>query len=145
MLPHDSTACVNSASITLLHSYCAATLAVRECLHDVVNGMSHGGCMMQHDACSQSEVWQCSQQSTRVNAVAGAFLFEDVGVTAFAGAIPQVSQKPSLELLAGIAPVEAYHAAILRTLLYQKGFDMVQPYNIRVFDFVQVTCVSISH
>ena len=59
-------------------------------------------------------------------------------MTAFHGAIPQVTQKASLELLAGIAPVEAYHAAILRTLLYQKGLDMVVPYNIRVFDFVQV-------
>ena len=59
-------------------------------------------------------------------------------MTAFHGAIPQVTQKANLELLAGIAPVEAYHAAILRTLLYQKGLDMVVPYNIRVFDFVQV-------
>ena len=72
-------------------------------------------------------------------ATAGAFLFEDVGVTAFHGAIPAVKEKKNLELLAGIAPVEAYHAAILRTLLYQKGLEMVTPYNIRVFDFVQVS------
>ena len=77
-------------------------------------------------------------ESAKEAFAAGAFLFEDVGVTAFHGAIPQVTQKASLELLAGIAPVEAYHAAILRTLLYQKGLDMVVPYNIRVFDFVQV-------
>ena len=78
------------------------------------------------------------QRALRCAFAAGAFLFEDVGVTAFHGAIPQVTQKANLELLAGIAPVEAYHAAILRTLLYQKGLDMVVPYNIRVFDFVQV-------
>ena len=106
-------------------------------------------CILQPLPNSLNELLECGnafiEQSTRVNAVAGAFLFEDVGVTAFAGAIPQISQKPNLELLAGIAPVEAYHAAILRTLLYQKGFDMVQPYNIKVFDFVQVTCVSILH
>ena len=70
----------------------------------------------------------------------GAFLFEDVGVTAFYGAITQVTQKSNLQLLAGISPVEAYHASILRTLLYNMGLDMVQPYKIRVFDFVQVSC-----
>ena len=62
-----------------------------------------------------------------------------MGVTAFHGAIPAVKDKKNLELLAGIAPVEAYHAAILRTLLYQKGLEMVTPYNVRVFDFVQVS------
>jgi len=50
VLPHDVTACVNSANISYLHSDFAATLAVRECLHDVMNGMSHRGCMMQHDS-----------------------------------------------------------------------------------------------
>ncbi len=60
-------------------------------------------------------------------------------MTAFHGAIPQVKNNSNLQLLAAIAPVEAYHAAILRTLLYQKGLEMVVPYNIRVFDFVQVS------
>ena len=59
---------------------------------------------------------------------------------AFYGAVPQITQKPNLQLLAGILPVEAYHAAILRTLLYNRGLDIVAPYRIRVFDFVQVRC-----
>ncbi len=75
----------------------------------------------------------------KVHVSTGAFLFEDVGVTAFHGAIPLIKNNTILNLLAGIAPVEAYHAAILRTLLYQKGSEFVTPYQIRVFDFVQVT------
>ena len=64
-----------------------------------------------------------------------------MGVTAFYGAIPAVTQKSNLQLLAGIEPIEAYHAAILRTLLYSMGLNIVQPYNIRVFDFVQAGCL----
>ena len=62
-----------------------------------------------------------------------------MGVTAFHGAINAVTDKQNLALLASIAPIEAYHASILRTLLYQKGLEIVTPYNIRVFDFVQVS------
>lgn len=68
-----------------------------------------------------------------------------MGVTAFHGAIPQIVNKTNLETLAGISPVEAYHAAILRTLLYQKGSDMVTPYNVRVYDFVQVSTSLTAH
>jgi hypothetical protein len=70
----------------------------------------------------------------------GSFIFEDVGVTAYNGAAPLLSNKGILSAAAGILAVEAYHGGSIRTLLNAIKDQTLDPYPLTVLE--GVTAVS---
>lgn len=56
-----------------------------------------------------------------MNFLLASYIFEDVGVTAYHGALTSISNPLYLDKASGIMATEAYHAGIVRTALFAAG------------------------
>lgn len=59
--------------------------------------------------------------ASEMNFFLGGMLMEDVGVTAYNGAVTVIQSKDFLQAAAGILAVEAYHMGMARSTLYRMG------------------------
>ena len=67
----------------------------------------------------------------------GAYIFEDVGVTAYAGAAALIQNKAYLSAAASILAIEGYHAGLIRTVLGQVGGAV--PFNTQAISNLRST------
>lgn len=61
--------------------------------------------------------------ASEMNFFLGGMLMEDVGVTAYNGAVPLIRNKKYQQAASGILAVEAYHMGMARSTLYRMGTE----------------------
>ncbi|GGJ42028.1 ferritin-like domain-containing protein [Deinococcus roseus] len=79
------------------------------------------------DAASGGKIKGFSPYTNDLFFAHGAFIFEDVGVTAYSGAATLITSPDVLQAAAGILAVEAYHAGEIRSYLYDQKDTVVVP------------------
>ncbi|MCA2146164.1 ferritin-like domain-containing protein [Citrobacter portucalensis] len=70
-----------------------------------------------------------------LNYLLACYVIPYVGLVGYVGTIPNLVNYTSRELVAGLLGVESGQDAVIRTLLYEKANEKVQPYNLTVADF----------
>ncbi|KAJ9187755.1 hypothetical protein P3X46_003177 [Hevea brasiliensis] len=70
-----------------------------------------------------------------VNYLLASYVIPYVGLVGYVGTIPNLANFTSRSLVASLLGVEAGQDAVIRTLLYERAHEKVQPYNITVAEF----------
>jgi hypothetical protein len=108
----------------------ATEVAIEEGKHVLALQAALGSAAVAQPAINLGTAWQTlavaagvaggasfSPYTSDANFLLGAYVFEDVGVTAYLGAAPLFTSASNLETAAGLLSVEGYHAATIRTAL----------------------------
>ncbi|KAJ0960495.1 hypothetical protein J5N97_001654 [Dioscorea zingiberensis] len=67
--------------------------------------------------------------------ILGCYLLPYVGLVGYVGTNPNLNSRASKKLVAGLLAVEAGQDAVIRTLLYQRKDELVEPYNMTIAEF----------
>ncbi|KAL2341634.1 hypothetical protein Fmac_009574 [Flemingia macrophylla] len=70
-----------------------------------------------------------------LNFIIASYAIPYVGLTGYVGANPLLQNATSRKLVAGLLGVEAGQDAVLRSMLYERKAQLVQPYGVRVAEF----------
>ncbi|KAJ6949950.1 desiccation-related protein PCC13-62-like [Populus alba x Populus x berolinensis] len=80
--------------------------------------------------------------SNTVNYLLASYVIPYVGLVAYVGTIPPLANYTSRRLVASLLGVESGQDAVIRTLLYEKAYEKVLPYNITVAEFTNaISCL----